>query len=77
MCQKNHYALTGPARDRLRAVFQAAVDRRDEHFGNGRLARNLFEHAIRRMANRIVTIAPLTRELLTGLRPEDIGLEES
>jgi SpoVK/Ycf46/Vps4 family AAA+-type ATPase len=77
MCKKNHYVLTAAVRDKLRTVFQQHVDRRDERFGNGRLARNLFEQAIRRMANRIVAVAPLTRELLTSLHPEDIHTDGS
>ena len=38
--------------------------RRDQHFGNGRAVRNLFEHAIRRMANRIADIRELSAEQL-------------
>ena len=75
MCKKNHYILAETAREQLREGFQSLVDRRDEHFGNGRLARNLFEDAIRRLANRIVDIAPITRELLTHLELEDIHIE--
>lgn len=75
MCKSNHYVFLEAAREKLRAGFQLLIDRRDEHFGNGRLVRNSFELAIRRMANRIVEITPLTRELLTELLPEDIHLE--
>jgi len=74
MCRKNHYALPESAENKLRSVFQVQVDRRDKHFGNGRLARNIFEQAIRRMANRIVEIAPLTRKLLTTLHADDIEM---
>lgn len=38
--------------------------------------RNIFEHSIRRLANRIADIAPLTKELLTRLEPEDIALAD-
>ena len=51
------------------------VAEQDEHFGNGRLVRNAFENTIRRLANRIVAISPLTRELLTTVEPTDLGLE--
>ena len=72
MCDKNHYTL-GP-RTRAKAIlgFYNLHQRRDRHFGNGRTARNLFEHAIRRMANRIAEIAELSVEQLTTLEPEDI-----
>ena len=49
---------------------------RNEHFGNGRLVRNVFEDAIRRMANRIADVAPVTKKLLTRLEPEDFLLQE-
>ena len=35
---------------------------RDEHFGNAREVRNLFETAILRQANRVVRISEVTRE---------------
>lgn len=76
-CAKGQYALTGAARDRLRDVFQSLVAERDDCFGNGRLARNLFERAVGRMANRIVKIVPVTRTLLTTFEPEDIHLEDA
>jgi len=76
MCKKSQYVLPEATRKKLHAGFQSLVDRRDEHFGNGRLARNLFEHAIQRMASRIVEVAPLTRELLTNLHPGDISIAD-
>jgi hypothetical protein len=48
--------------------------RRDEHFGNGRLVRNVFEQSIRRLANRVASIAPLTKELLTTFEADDIAV---
>ncbi|MCH7729175.1 MAG: AAA family ATPase [Planctomycetes bacterium] len=75
MCEKNHYVMPQPTRENLRGGFQFRIDRSDEHFGNGRLARNVFEQAIRNLASRIVKIAPVTRELLTTLQPEDIQID--
>ena len=47
-------------------------------FGNGRLARNLFEAAVARQASRLVTIENPTDEQLTTLTAEDIpGPEEA
>lgn len=75
MCEKNHYVVPPPTQARLLAALAWLYERRDEHFGNGRLARNIFERAIRRLANRISGVAPLTTELLTVLQPEDIEVE--
>lgn len=71
-CRKNEYVLSPPARQKLLALLTSAVDARDEHFGNARLARNLFESAIRRLASRIITISPLTKAVLTTLEAEDL-----
>ena len=72
MCEQNRYVLPWQTRWKLLVGFQNLLDRRDETFGNGRLARNLFESSIRRLANRVAAIAPLTVEVLTTLTEEDI-----
>jgi hypothetical protein len=76
MCEANDYTLPAATRLRLIAGFQHLLDRRDEKFGNGRLARNVFETAIRRLANRIADVAPLTADLLTTIEPADILLPD-
>jgi SpoVK/Ycf46/Vps4 family AAA+-type ATPase len=75
MCKTNHYVVTPTAQARLLLGFQWVYENRDKHFGNGRLVRNVFENAIRRLANRIAGIAPLTKETLTTLQAEDIVIE--
>jgi SpoVK/Ycf46/Vps4 family AAA+-type ATPase len=75
MCDRDRYQLPSGTRARLLLGFQYMLARRDEHFGNGRFARNVFERSIRRLANRLAGVSPLTRELLTTLRPEDIVME--
>lgn len=74
MCRKNHYTFGEDAGAKLKRILTDAVASRDEHFGNSRLVRNLFEAAIRRLANRIVNIAPLTHEVLTALHADDLDL---
>jgi AAA+ superfamily predicted ATPase len=75
MARKNQYDLPPLTRAKLLLGFRYLLGHRDEHFGNGRLVRNLFEAAIGKLANRIAGIVPLTRELLTTLQPEDIAVE--
>ena len=75
MCETNHYVLTSAAQARLLLGFQWLYENRDEHFGNGRLVRNIFENAIRRLANRIAGIATLTKEVLTTIQAEDIVID--
>jgi hypothetical protein len=75
LCRKNQYELPVLSRVKLLLGFQYLLERRDEGFGNGRLARNLFERAIGQLANRIAAVVPLTRALLTTIEPADIVLE--
>jgi hypothetical protein len=75
LCRQNRYTLPAGTRAKLLLGFHYLLACRDEHFGNGRLARNVFEQAISRLANRITGVLPLTRALLTTLEPEDIAME--
>lgn len=72
LCGANHYRLPAESRHRLLLGLDALHRERDRHFGNGRLARNAFEECVRRLADRIASVVPLTDDLLTVLRPEDI-----
>lgn len=76
LCSRNRYVLPALTRVKLLLGFQYLLDHRDENFGNGRLVRNMFEQAIGRLANRITGVAPLTREILTTLTPEDFVMPE-
>lgn len=76
MCERNHYVLPATVRAKLLLGLQWRVAERDEHFGNGRMVRNLFEASTRHLANRIVDQAPLTKELLTTLEADDIVLDD-
>ena len=72
LAERLHYTFGTEARIRLLQGFTWAYEHRDEHFGNGRYARNVLERAIRRLANRTAGQTPLTRELLTTFQPEDL-----
>jgi len=74
LCQRNDYRLPPESRHRLLVAFDEAYRKRDRHFGNGRLARNAFEDCVRRLADRIASVFPLTDDLMTCLTPQDITL---
>jgi hypothetical protein len=76
LCRKNRYTLPSLCRAKLLLGFNYLLTHRDERFGNGRLARNIFEQSIERLANRISAIVPLTHELLTTLEAVDIEMED-
>lgn len=75
MCKKSQYTIPSASRIKLLRGFRHWYDERDEHFGNGRAARNVFEDSIRRLANRIVGVTPITKELLTTLEANDIEFD--
>ena len=61
----------GSAEEKVRAWFGSVP--RDKGFGNGRLARNLFEDAVARQAGRVVALEEPTDEDLTTLTAADIA----
>jgi hypothetical protein len=76
LCETNHYKLADGTRATLMLGLTELHRRRDRHFGNGRAVRNLFEHSIRRMANRIADIAELSQEELMLLEAADIEFRD-
>ena len=75
MCDQNRYELQPDTRVKVMLGFQWLYAHRDRHFGNGRTSRNLFENAIRRMANRVAGIAELTVRQLSLLEADDIQFQ--
>ncbi|NND99777.1 MAG: AAA family ATPase, partial [Pirellulaceae bacterium] len=77
LADSNHYKMTDDFRARLASEIELRVATKDEHFGNGRMVRNLFEGVIRNMANRIVLASELTPELLSTFESDDLALSLS
>jgi hypothetical protein len=76
LCEKNHYKLAAGTRAKLMLGLTELHRRRDRHFGNGRAVRNLFEHAVRRMANRIADIRELSPDELMLLQCDDVEIQD-
>ncbi len=69
-CDKGGYRPDGGAIDAVRAHLDQVT--RDKGFGNGRVARNIFEAAVARQASRVVAIDSPTDAQLTDLTAADI-----
>lgn len=69
---KAKYTLPTESRRRLLRGFTFLYISRDQHFGNGRCARNSFERSVRRMANRLAKLTEIDHSVLTTLEPQDI-----
>jgi AAA+ superfamily predicted ATPase len=70
MCDKSHYRCPEPVKEKLLSYFVAQP--RGRGFGNGRLARNLFERAIALHAQRVVEVKSPTDDQLMTLETSDI-----
>lgn len=71
-CKNGGYRLANSTHDDLTRLFSVLYETRDETFGNGRLARNLFEMTINSQANRIVTLPHVNDEILSLIEESDI-----
>ncbi|SOU86003.1 AAA family ATPase [Tenacibaculum dicentrarchi] len=71
-CKKNDFVLASDAKEKLLFIFEKLYEKKDKNFGNARVARNLFEKIIEYQANRIIAIAPITKELLITIVEQDI-----
>lgn len=72
-CAKNGYALDENAAAMLKANFERLFERRDEHFGNARTARNIFEKAINAQADRIANLQNISDSDLELITTADIS----
>lgn len=68
--ERHGYRFTEEALERARAYFEA--QERGKGFGNGRLARNLFESSIGRQAQRLVELETHSVEQLQTIEAEDV-----
>lgn len=73
-CESNGYATGTEVTDMLLEKFVKVYETREEHFGNARAVRNVFETAICCQANRIAEKEDATEEELVVLTKEDVQL---
>ena len=71
-CAEAGFDVAASAREQMLGLFQSLYERRDETFGNARLARNIFEQVLQRHANRIVMLAEIDESTLSMIEAEDI-----
>ena len=71
-CKNGGYKLASSTHDDLIRLFSVLYETRDDTFGNGRLARNLYEMTINNQANRIVMLPNVNDEILSAIEEKDI-----
>ncbi len=70
--RKGDFHLSEDAEEKVLYIFEDLYKQRNPFFGNARVARNLFERCIELQANRLISVAPLTKEILMTLEEPDI-----
>lgn len=72
MADKGGYIISDDARGLISARLQAVHAARDEHFGNARTVRNIFEEIQQAQADRVVKLSNPPREALVKIESEDV-----
>jgi Holliday junction resolvasome RuvABC ATP-dependent DNA helicase subunit len=70
------FIIDEEANNSVLILLSALYEKRGKSFGNGRLARNIFERIVENQANRIAPIPEITDELLTTIKAVDIPVVE-
>ena len=74
--ERADFRATPAAEVELTKLFDSLAATRDETFGNARTARNVFESAVSKQADRIVSLPVVDREILTNIDAADIPTQE-
>ena len=72
-CSQSGYRVSRPGLEYIHQYFTDRVEGKAENFANAREARNLFEFAIARQANRVITETNPSEDVLTLLKESDIS----
>lgn len=76
LCTDQTYRATPEALATLSVLLHQAYLQRNEHFGNARFVRNIFERTQSRLSDRLVSTNKLDKDSLTTIEAEDIPVAE-
>lgn len=71
ICHQNDYTLEDELANSIEKFFSEAVSSKEEHFANGRLARNIYDDLVMNHAKRVVSIDNPSDDDLTKLIKAD------
>jgi SpoVK/Ycf46/Vps4 family AAA+-type ATPase len=71
MCKKNDYCLDDALKSRIKEYFFGRTEKREAHFANARMARNVYDDLVMCHAKRVVQIENPDKEALSLLKEED------
>lgn len=75
LCNHEEYILTPTAKAYACILFSAAHFHKDEHFGNGRFVRNIYENTTLKQSARLASLNQITKESLSTIEADDIPFE--
>ena len=75
MCKKEEYTLPQETLAYVCVVFYLAHSQRDEHFGNARFVRNVYENTTMKQSSRLAAEHSITKQALATLEQVDIPFE--
>jgi SpoVK/Ycf46/Vps4 family AAA+-type ATPase len=75
-CHSHGNKMNDAARNAAKSLLEHVHSKRGKNFANGRDVRNIYEHTMRKQANRIVGIRSATRAQLMEITAEDIPAAE-
>ena len=71
ICKQNDYRLDEKTKEKVNIYFQQQIEKKDESFANGRLARNLYDDLVMHHARRMIKLPNPTKEELSTIIAED------
>lgn len=72
--RKSQYKIKRDALEEVQRIITNDINRKDNHFGNARYCRNLFEKIIQNQANRLARLQSIDNEQLVIITKEDINM---
>ena len=72
-CKQSKYRPSLPALAYVKKYFENRIAEQPENFANAREARNLFEFAVARQANRVITEVDPDEDTITLIREDDVA----
>lgn len=76
LLESHYYRITPEGRLKVISLLTEQHKTKDQGYGNGREVRNLFEHTILRMANRLADMPSITEQQLVTFVEEDFQLDQ-
>jgi hypothetical protein len=75
MCKNEECKLTPATYAHVIILFSLAHHQKNEHFGNGRFVRNVYENTTMKQSARLAALEQITKQQLSTIEPADIPFE--